>query len=430
MPAIDKPAGIDQRNKPAVKPTILFVHAVCPAQFSDLCEYLNATGLANAYYMTTPGNLERNKSTYRNLLPMTPDGNIMAGNAYYYSGKVERAGRLGIGLHRELLSLVKTHAIDLIVAHGSWGSPHLAFDEFDIPIITYIEFPSYADHGWDPLYPPTDAQRLVDKNMQMLSWYQVAKSALTIVPTEYARRLFPAFLRPRIVARFEGFDAGKVARREPSGIRLPGNTRTLGFAARDLSSAKGLDIFIATAAHLIRSGEDCHFVVIGDPNATTYSYEQPFLHRTYGKDSKITFLEHLLREHDIDRARFTVTGKLPYAQFSDLVHDIDLFMYPLKYGSGNWGLMELLLRGRAVVAADRCYVGEMIEHGYNGMLVQGSAPESWSAAVVALLHDEQKRIALGDHARTRATACSLPVAAASYMALFEDVITGYRSGRR
>ena len=408
-------------------PNILFVHAVCPAQFSGLCEYLNTSGLANAYYMTTPGNLERNKAVYANLLPFTPDGNIMAASSYYYSGKVERAGKVSVGLHRALRSLLSTHSIDLIVAHGSWGSPHLVFDEFDIPVITYIEFPSYADHGWDPLYPPTDSQRLADKNMQMLSWYQAAKSALTIVPTEYARALFPDFLRPRIVARFEGFDVDKVAQREPAGIALPNNTKTLGFAARDLSTAKGLDIFIATAAHLIRSGEDFHFVVIGDPHATTYSYEQVFLDRKYGKDSKITFLEHLLREHNIDRARFTLTGKLPYAQFSDLVHDIDLFMYPLRYGSGNWGLMELLIRGRAVIAAERCYVGEMIEHGRNGILVQGDSPQAWGAAVVALMGNDPQRLALGENAKTRAAAYYLPAVAESYLGLFSRVIEEFRA---
>lgn len=410
-----------------MKPSILFVHAVCPAQFSDLCEYFNVSGLANAYYLATPGNVERNKSVYSNLLPLTPDGNIMAASSYYFSGKVERAGKLSVGLHRAIRSLLTTHKIDLIVAHGSWGSPHLIFGEFNIPIITYIEFPSYADHGWDPRYPPTDSQRLADKNMQMLSWYQAAKSELTIVPTEYARQMFPDFLRHRIVAQFEGFDANKVAQREPAGIVLPKNVKTLGFAARDLSSAKGLEIFIATAAHLIASGANFHFVVIGDPKSTTYGYEQVFLDKQYGKDSKITFIEHLLREHDVDLARFTLTGKLPYAQFSDLIQNIDLFLYPLQYGSGNWGLMELLIRGRAVIAADRCYVAEIIEHGHNGILVQDDSPETWSAAVVALLQNDQQRLALGENAQSRATACYLPAAAESYLALFNRVIGEYRA---
>ena len=36
----------------------------------------------------------------------------------------------------------------------------------------------------------------------------------------------------------------------------------------------------------------------------------------------------------------------------------------------------------SVIAADRCYVAEMIEHGRNGILVQDGRPQTWSAAHV------------------------------------------------
>jgi len=411
-----------------VKPNILFVHAVCPGQFSDLCEYLNTTGAANAYYLTTPGNLERNKHRYRNLLPLTPDSNIMAPNSYYFSGKAERAAKVSVGLFRAINELRNTVKPDLIVAHGSWGSPHLVFDEFDIPVITYIEFPSYADHGWDPRYPPTQAQRLVDKNMQMLSYYQAMKSQRTIVPSEYAKRMFPDYIQPHIVARFEGFEPAKIARRQPSGVQLPAGSSTIGFAARDLSSAKGLEIFLATAAWLIERHTDIHFVIIGDPKSTTYGYEQVFLDKRYGKNSGVTFLAHLLKQHALDPSRLTVTGLLPYEQFSDLVHHIDLFMYPVQYGSGNWGLMELLIRGRAVIAADRCYVGEMITDQVNGVLVDSDDPARWGGEIESLLRDDHKRLSLGERAKASAEAYTLPNVAPSYLALFNEVIEAYRGG--
>jgi len=410
-----------------VKPKILFVHSVCPSQFSDLCEYLNEAGLADAWYMTTPGNRDKNKSRYRNLVPMTPDGNIMGASKYYYSGKVERAGRIGLGLYRALEEFLKRRKVDLVVAHGSLGSPHFIFDEFDVPVITYIEFPSYADHGWDSRFPPTEPQRLTDKNMQMLSYYEVIRSQRTLVPTEYARNMFPEYLRDRIVARFEGMDPDKVARREPAPVSLPAGRRTIGFAARDLSSAKGLETFIATAAHILESRRDIQFVVIGDPSATTYGYEQVFLDRKYGKDSGVNFIDHLLRRYKLDDSHFTFTGKLPYAQYSDLVHQVELFMYPVRFGSGNWGLVELLIRGRPVVAANRCYVPELIDDGVNGALVEGDKPEDWSARALDLLDDDTARERLGANAAAAASAYHLPEAAKDFMALFTEVIEEWRA---
>lgn len=417
-------------SKKKALPNILFVHTVCPAQFSDLCEYLNEEGLANAYYMTTPGNRERNLSKYQNLLPLTPDGNIVGQNAYYYSGKVERAGRIGVALFKHVQELQRSLRIDLIVAHGSMGSPHMLFDELDIPIITYIEFPSYADHGWLPKFPPTEGQRLTDKNMQMLSFYEVLKSDLTIVPTEYARNMFPKSLRERITARFEGMIPERIDEREPCGYSFDDKPKTLGFAARDLSSAKGLDVFLETAKFLIDKGSDAHFVIIGDETATTYGYERVFLDRKYGKERAVTYLDHMMRQLKLDSSRFTITGKLPYKAFSDILHKIDLFMYPVRFGAGNWGLMELLARGCAVVASDRCYVEEMIEDGVNGMLVREDSPSTWAKTLEPLLEDGEKRARLSAEALARAPQFHMPQVAREYMAIFEGVIQKHAPKRK
>ncbi|MFK7978290.1 MAG: glycosyltransferase, partial [Halioglobus sp.] len=410
------------KKKKARKPNILFVHMVCPAQFSDLCEYLNDNELANGYYLTTPGNRDKNLSKYKNLLPLTPDGNIVGQNSYYFSGKAERAGRVSIALHRHLQELLKRLRIDLIVAHGTMGAPHFLFEEFDIPIITYIEFPSYQDHGWDRQFPPTEGQRLTDKNMQMLSYYEVLKSDVTIVPTQYARSLFPEIMQDRIVARFEGILPERIHQREPSEYTFDAEQKTVGFAARDLSSAKGLASFIATADYMIKNQTSVHFVIIGDANASTYSYERIFLDRKYGKEKAVTYLDHLLRKHKLDPNLFTITGKLPYKQYSDLLHSIDLFVYPVLHGSGNWGMMELLARGRPVIASNRCYVSEMIEHNDNGVIVYEDKPEIWAKEINALLADDERRLAMGKRAAERGAEFHMPHVAEQYMQLFTETM--------
>ena len=222
-------------------------------------------------------------------------------------------------------------------------------------------------------------------------------------------------------------DPDKVAKREPSGVELPMDKKTVGFAARDLSSAKGLESFIKTVAHLQQRGEDIHYVVIGDPASTTYGFEQVFLDKWYGKGSGVHFIDYLIRKYNIDITQVTRTGKLPYAKFSDLLNDIDVFLYPVKYGSGNWGLVELLMRGRPVIAANRCYVPELIEHEVNGVLVSDDRPEVWADAVLKLLADKDLRDRLGANAATAAQAFELTQAAKKYMALFEEVIAEHRA---
>ena len=133
-----------------MKPVIVFVSAVTPGQFNGLAEYLHAAGLAESWYLTTAGHAKTHGETYKRLLPFTPDGQIIAPQSYYYSDKTERSARISRGVLTALTELRKTTRIDLVFAHGLWGAPMFLYDEIDAAIASYIEFPSYAAHGWDP----------------------------------------------------------------------------------------------------------------------------------------------------------------------------------------------------------------------------------------------------------------------------------------
>lgn len=410
-----------------MKRNILFVHTVCPSQFTTLCDYLNQQSLANAYYLTTEGNRRSNQHQSDRLLSCTPDGNITTNNTYYYSGKVERASRISLGIYREVKELLKHRNIDLIVAHGSSGSPHFLFDEFDIPIITYIEFPSYRLHGWDPYYPPTESQILADKNMEMLSFFEVIKSDLVIVPSNYARNMFPEELQHKISVQFEGFDEDRIQQRESADKFMPRDKFTISFAARDLSSAKGLELFIKIANELCIKFPDMHFMIIGDPKASTYSFERKFLDETYGKESETSFIDHLARKYKIDTSRFTFTGKLSYPIFSDLLYRSNLFIYPLQFGSGNWGLLEILMRGKPVVASNRCFIPEIIRHRANGILVDGDDIEQWIEAISELYSNPPLLENISHSALESTSAYKIKNAAADYLRIFEETIHRHSS---
>ena len=129
-----------------------------------------------------------------------------------------------------------------------------------------------------------------------------------------------------------------------------------------------------------------------------------------------------MQQLELPAERFTFTGRLPYPQYSDLLQRIDLFLYPVRYGSGNWGLLELLTRGCPVIAARRCYVPEIIEQGQNGLLVDGHDPADWAAAASQLAGDAGERRRLSEAARERGRSYHLQEVAPRYMDLFRSVI--------
>ena len=279
------------------KPLIVFVGAVYPSQYSLLCSHLRETGMADAWFMTTPGHKAKHEAQCDHLLSFQPDGMLISTQSYYYSSKVERSARICRGVLAALKDFENKQGrkIDLVVAHSLWGVPNWLYGEIDAAIISYIEFPSYLAHGWDAAYPPDAAQRQSDRNTEMLHFHQVLCSDLTIVPSAHARSMFPPLLQDRIAVQFEGFDI-EPATPADRPCTASEQAFTIAFSARDLSSAKGLETYIRLVDRLVREGHgrNTRFLAIGDPTAATYGYEQQWVERKY-QGKVASFRDHLLK---------------------------------------------------------------------------------------------------------------------------------------
>src|SRR5690606_20751488 len=121
------------------KPLIIFVGSVYPSQHSLLCSYLRASGMADAWFMTTPGHKARHEKECDHLLSFQPDGPIVGPQSYYYSSKVERSARICKGVLQALKAFEKAQGrhIDVVVAHSLWGAPNWLYDELQAAIVSY-----------------------------------------------------------------------------------------------------------------------------------------------------------------------------------------------------------------------------------------------------------------------------------------------------
>ena len=405
-----------------MKPTIVFISAVCPGQHSLLCDYLNESGLAKAYYLTTPGHCETNKNRHKNLIPFQPDGNIVKLGGYYYSNKTERSARISLGVYRSLKNFVKDHKVDLVVAHALWGAPYFLYDEIDIPVISYMEFPSYRKHGWDPKYPPDECQRLTDANMEMVQYYQLLRSDLVTVPSAYAKSLFPSDLQHKIRVQFEGF---KTEAAPPARQRSGEDDFVLGFAARDISSAKGYETFAAVSQSLNKRGSKIKCVALGSDKVSGYGYEQLFVQRYY-KDNAKGFADYIKEKYP--DSNIELLGRLPYEEYAKTIHSIDLFLYPLQFGVANWGFIEILSRGKAVVASNRCFIPEIVRHGESAYLIDEPTDiESWVDAIQKIRSDDTLKRRLEAGAAEIGKDFQMSVVAPNYMKMFNEVIEMHSS---
>ncbi len=409
------------------KPLIVFVGAVYPSQYSLLCSHMRASGMADSWFMTTPGHKANHEKDCDHLLSFQPDGKIVGPQSYYYSSKVERSARICRGVLKALRDFEKAQGrrIDVVVAHSLWGAPNWLYDELDAAIVSYIEFPSYRAHGCDAVYPPDEAQRLADRNTEMLHFHQVLCSDLTIVPSAHARSMFPPLLQDRIAVQFEGFDIQPPLRRNPESA-AHGEPFTVAFSARDLSSAKGFETYMRLVDRMVREGDaaNARFIAIGDPTAATYGYEQQWVERRYG-GKVASFRDHLLKVYPGAQV-VEFPGRLPYAEFAAMLGGVDLFLYPLRYGVANWGLMEILARGGCIIGANWGFIPELVQNDVNGLLLPDN-DDAWIDAIRALRADPARRARYSKAAQETGQQYHISNIAPRFMALFERALAQRRA---
>jgi glycosyltransferase involved in cell wall biosynthesis len=310
------------------------------------------------------------------------------------------------------------------MAHSLWGAPHFIYNEIDAAVISYIEFPSYHAHGWDPAYPPDLAQRLADKNTEMLNFHQALCSDLVICPSQHAKKMFPKPLQVNIEVQMEGFKFDQSGQEKCK----PNTSKpiSIGFASRDLSSAKGFEIYVRLVSKLIARDTKANFFALGGAGESTYGYEEQWVSRKYG-GAVANFRDHLLRKYPSAADVIQFTGKLPYEAFAKQIEEIDIFLYPLQYGVANWGLIEILGRGGCVLAPNRGYAAELIKNDVNGLLLPDD-DAAWLDAIADLQADPERRLRYSREARAMARRnYSMHAVAPKYMKLFELSVNNRRA---
>jgi len=404
---------------------ILFIHEGL-GQFEKLHLYLNSEGLAHSSFLCSKGVYDAKKDKIPNLLPFqTVTENE---KTYFYVKNIEARTQRSFSIKKSINEFLQRSGVDLIVAHGSGGFPLQLFDEFDIPIISYIEFPSFTAHGHDPKYPQPDYATFRDKIFEMSSFHQALKSELVIVPSEYAKKMFPVCLHDKIVAQMEGFDI----ERRPSKFKKKEGFFYIGFAARDLSSAKGFEQFILIAKEILKTRQNVKFVFCGSPKVL-YSYEEAFLQSKYEKDQRPeSFMKYLFDREGItlgDDSAFEHVSYATYDQFAEYIEAMDMFLYPLQFGSANWGLFEIAFRGKIIIGSNRCFIPEVIQHGYNGLLCPYEDIHQWARTAVQVIDSPESYAHLGANAETDANArFHISKVAQRYLDIFQIAINKKRLG--
>jgi glycosyltransferase involved in cell wall biosynthesis len=343
----------------------------------------------------------------------------------FYTQCVEDGIRCGKAVVDALAPLHAAGGVDVVVGHASFGTTFFVREVLRVPVVAYVELPGYFPIYCRDEFPAQVEQRLMDVSLRALIHASVLSSDLCVVPSCHARDLFPAEVRSKVRVQPEGFEVPPLARDKGALRRelgIPGSGPVIGFAGRTLEAVRGFDVFVkmATAIHRVR--RDVRFLVVGD-EATLYGNETAYL-------SGKSFKQHVAEREHLDPDAFTFRAFMPHDRFVQHLQVMDLAVFPIFEGAGNWSVFEAMAAGVPILASDRCFLPELIRHGHDGLLVDPADVGELIAAALSLLRQPRRRDALGRAARrTIARRFSLARTADGYAAIITEAARR-RSGPR
>jgi glycosyltransferase involved in cell wall biosynthesis len=109
------------------------------------------------------------------------------------------------------------------------------------------------------------------------------------------------------------------------------------------------------------------------------------------------------------RQAVIMTGAIAHSQVPEMLSVADVAVVPsaaITAGRGGTGtplkLFEYMAAGKAIVATVHDEAAEVIQHGYNGLLVEAGDVREFSEAILRLIDDPEERNRLGQNAREQA----------------------------
>ncbi|HET6421538.1 MAG TPA: glycosyltransferase [Geobacteraceae bacterium] len=401
---------------------VVFIHPSHPNQFTDIAHALAEEAGWNCSFLVD----EKFTESVRSCDPPIPYYGFREGDeafsGSYYTRSIEEGVRRGKAIVEALLHLRETDGVDLVVGHASFGTTFFIRDILKVPVVSYVELPGYFPVYARNEFPARHEHMLMDVSLRALINSSVLGSDLCIVPSAYAKNLFPADLVHKIRVQMEGFllphpcEDRKTLRVQ---LGLPPDAPIVGFAGRSLESVRGFDIFAKAALEIRHTRPDARFLAIGS-ESTLYGNESMYL-------GNLSFKRYVLDALGLGEDDFIFKDFMPRDDFIGYVQAMDVIMFPIFEGAANWGLFEAMACGIPVLASNRCFVPEIIHDGKEGILLEPDDVRGFANAALTILSEPDVRARLGRNARCKIAAdYSIDRARDGYAAILQEAVLGNR----
>ncbi|QYO68512.1 glycosyltransferase family 4 protein [Leptolyngbya sp. 7M] len=376
---------------------ILLLHPNFPAQFRHLAKALAERPNYQVVFGTAckEGQISGiHKAVY------SPARDV-SDNIHSYVEPLEAAVLQGQAAYRMAQDLwVEGFIPDVIYGHSGWGPTLFMKDIFpSAKLLCYFEW-FYHAHGsdcnFDPAYSLSadDEARVRVRNAPILLDLSACDQGLS--PTHWQRQQFPSEFHPKLTVLHDGIDTHFFRPHPGVTLVLPRLDLDLShvdelvtYVARGMEPYRGFPQFIEAVALLQQQRPQCHVVIVGEDRV---AYSPP---RSDGKTYKQYMLETVLL--DLDRIHFT--DSIPYSEHLQVLQASSVHVYLTYPFVLSWSMLEAMSTGCLVVASDTPPVREVIQDGFNGLLVDFFSPEQIVERIIEVLDHPTRMAEIRSQAR-------------------------------
>jgi glycosyltransferase involved in cell wall biosynthesis len=281
---------------------------------------------------------------------------------------------------------------DVILANIGWGEALQLKEVFpESRLLLCCEFfhrARGAHFGFDPEFGEhPDEATVAMLNGPLLAALEASDCGVSA--TEWQKRQFPPFYQSRISVIHDGIDTNAV---RPGASDLEPELIT--YVARNLEPLRGFHIFMRAVPEIQRRRPKARIAIVGGDGV---SYSLP----PRGAQS---YRQLMLRELDgrIDFSRIDFLGRIPYAQYLDLLRRSAVHVYLTYPFVLSWSLLEAMSAGCLLVASRTPPVEEVVVDGENGLLMDFFSPGQLAERVDEALRRQRELQPLRDAARKTA----------------------------
>jgi len=376
---------------------VLFIHQNFPGQFQLL-----APALAASETVVAIGAGDRDPNHIAHLqycpYPKSTSGVRRSDEPTDLTSEVRR-GRACLRCLEDLKA--RGFRPDVVIAHPAWGEALFLRDVYPrARLISYLEYfyrSTNSDVDFDPEFPSPSYGLQYVRFRNIPSLMAFAEADCSVTPTMWQGLTFPDAIRRQLTTLHDGIDTDRVVPDPgatfalPDGRPLTAADEVISYVARSLEPYRGFHVFMRALPDVMRRRPNATVVIVGGDDVSYGTSAGPHT----------TWRQRMLDEvgQDLDPARISFVGRLPYDRYLSLLQVSSVHVYLTYPFVLSWSLLEAMSAGCAVVASDTGPVTEVVTDGENGRLFPFFDCAQLAARVEELADDLGQRRRLGRAAR-------------------------------